>query len=74
VRGSRVIGSVETDVRVDSVRQSQSGLLNSQKANIGSVNDSNVLGVVKTNVYARNITQSQSGLLNKQKMSAGSVE
>jgi hypothetical protein len=56
------------------VRQNQSGLLNSQKANIGSVDDSNVLGAVKTNVYARNIAQSQSGLLNKQKISAGSID
>ncbi len=74
VRGSRVIGSIETDVRVDSVRQSQSGLLNSQKANISSVSNSNTLGGVKTKVCARNLAQSHSGLLSKQKMSIASVD
>ena len=74
MRGSRVIGSVDTNVRTDYVTQRQSGLLNKQTANIGSVNDSNVIGAVKTNVYARNVYQTQSGLLNKQKMSIGAVD
>jgi len=35
--GSNVIGSVETNVRVNRLNQSQSGLLNKQKMSIGSV-------------------------------------
>ena len=34
---SNVIGSVETDVRVNRLNQSQSGLLNKQSISIGSV-------------------------------------
>ena len=72
--GSNVIGSVETDVRVNRASQTQSGLLNKQEAAIGSVSDSNVIGSVKTNVRVNRFSQTQSGLLNTQKMSIGSVD
>ena len=68
------IGSVETDVRVNRFSQTQSGLLNRQVANVGSVVDSNVIGSVKTNTRVNRLSQSQSGLLNAQKMSIGSVD
>ena len=72
--GSNVIGSVETDTRVNRASQSQSGLLNKQEAHLGSVADSNVIGSVKTNVRVNRLSQRQSGLLNKQSMSIGSVD
>ena len=72
--GSNVIGSVETDVRVNRASQTQSGLLNKQEANLGSVVDSNVIGSVKTNVRVNRLSQTQWGLLNAQKMSIGSVD
>ena len=71
---SNVIGSVETNVRVNRAQQSQSGLLNKQEANLGSVSDSNVIGTVDTNVRVNRVDQNQSGLLNKQEMSVGSVD
>ena len=71
---STVIGSVKTNVRVNRLSQSQSGLLNKQEANIGSVKDSTVIGSVDTNVRVNRLSQSQSGLLNKQKLSIGSVD
>jgi hypothetical protein len=74
VKDSNVIGKVDTDVRANSVTQSQSGLLNKQEANLGTVKDSNVIGAVHTKVSVNRISQSQSGLLNKQKMSIGSVD
>ena len=61
---SNVIGSVETDVRVNRASQTQSGLLNKQEAAIGSVSDSNVIGSANTDVRVNRLNQTQSGLLN----------
>ena len=71
--GSNVIGSVETDVRVNRASQTQSGLLNKQEARLGSVSDSNVIGSVKTDVRVNRFSQTQSGLLNKQESNIGAV-
>ncbi|MCB1784687.1 MAG: hypothetical protein KDJ33_00460, partial [Gammaproteobacteria bacterium] len=68
------IGSVETHARVNSATQTQSGLLNKQKANIASVEGSNVIGSVNAHATVNRMSQSQSGLLNSQKLSAGSVD
>jgi hypothetical protein len=59
---------------VNRLSQTQSGLLNKQEVNIGSVKDSTVIGSVNTTVVANNISQTQSGLLNEQKMNLGSID
>ena len=60
--------------QVERVNQRQSGLLNKQEANLGSVKGSTVIGAVNTNTRVNRLSQSQSGLLNKQSMSIGSVD
>ncbi len=54
-----------------SVNQKQSGLLNTQKANIGSVHGKSG-SVTSVNVQVQ-VNQDQSGLLNKQEVNIGSV-
>ena len=57
-----------SNVNLTNMTQSQSGLLNSQTAAIGSV-----YGTGTSNVQASNITQNQSGLLNAQSMTIGTA-
>ena len=54
-----------------SVNQKQSGLLNTQKANIGSVHGKSG-SVTSVNVQVQ-VHQDQSGLLNSQEVNIGSV-
>ncbi|MES2207790.1 MAG: hypothetical protein V4525_13485 [Pseudomonadota bacterium] len=54
-----------------SVNQKQSGLLNTQKANIGSVHGKSG-SVTSVNVQVQ-VNQDQSGLLNSQQVNIGSV-
>ena len=74
IADSTVIGNVQSDVRVNRAQQNQSGLLNKQEANVGSVSDSTVIGNVNTKTNVNSLQQNQSGLLNKQKMSIGTVD
>ena len=60
--GSNVIGSVETDVTIRRAYQNQSGLLNKQELNAGSVRGSRVIGSIETDVRLDSVRQSQSGL------------
>jgi hypothetical protein len=72
--GSAVIGTVESDVRMRNVEQTQRGQQNKQALDAGSIVSSSVIGGVKTEVDLKNMTQSQRGENNNQDASFATIK
>jgi opacity protein-like surface antigen len=72
--GSAVIGTVESDVRMRNVDQTQRGEHNKQALDAGSIVSSSVIGGVNTEVNLRNMGQSQEGTDNTQDASFATIK